>query len=166
MHGLFTKFVGTFVGYTGGAAEMKFVPSGTAVTEVRCAAGGFEKNGKKYAPTWVRLVFWGKAGEIANKVLGNKGVAIEAEGRIEVKAYQGKAGPTPDLRLVVNKLGVYGEDGVLKGIDLEAKPDGSDMQDAREANEAKFARQQAGVVGSGQDRGAGKNGHKKDAVAA
>lgn len=114
MEGLLTKFKGIIIGYIGGEPEMSFTPSGKAVTKVSIAAGQ-----DKYTQ-WIRLQFWDEAAEIANNIL-EKGIPVYAEGRITGDPYISKKDGKPkcELKLTVDKLGVYQDDGKLVYMELK-----------------------------------------------
>ena len=75
----------TLTGRLGRDFELRFTPQGTAVaTSALATDTGF---GEKKKTHWLRLVIWGKAGEIAAEHLG-KGSRIAVSGRLEVDTYQ------------------------------------------------------------------------------
>ncbi|MCZ2076168.1 MAG: single-stranded DNA-binding protein [Bryobacterales bacterium] len=74
----------TFVGHLGGDPEMRFTPSGTAVTTFNVASNDQytnEKGENVSVTTWFRCAAWGKLGEVCNQYL-HKGSKVLIEGRL------------------------------------------------------------------------------------
>ena len=72
------------IGYLGGDPEMRYIPSGTAVTKFSVATNReyTNNNGEKIKETtWFRVDVWGKQGESCNTYL-RKGSKVLVEGRM------------------------------------------------------------------------------------
>ncbi|MCZ7547655.1 MAG: single-stranded DNA-binding protein [Anaerolineales bacterium] len=74
----------TFVGHLGGDPEMRYTPSGTAVTTFNVASNDQytnEKGESVSVTTWFRCAAWSKLGEVCNQYL-HKGSKVLIEGRL------------------------------------------------------------------------------------
>ena len=74
----------TFVGHLGGDPEMRYTPSGTAVTTFNVASNDQytnEKGETVSVTTWFRCAAWGRLGEVCNQYL-HKGSKVLIEGRL------------------------------------------------------------------------------------
>ena len=73
------------IGRVGKDAEMKFTPSGQAVTKFSVAVSESYTNGsgeKVKKTTWLRITTWGKLAENCNQYV-KKGMELYVEGRLE-----------------------------------------------------------------------------------
>ena len=95
------------IGNLGSDPEMRYIPSGTAVTTLNvatketiakndkpCPAGWKESyNGKNWElTTWFRVSVWGKRGESCNQYL-KKGSQVQVEGKLKGTAVNGSQYP-------------------------------------------------------------------------
>lgn len=74
----------TIIGYVGRDAEMRYTPTGQAVTSFSVATtnGYTSSNGENVKETsWFRVSVWGKLAEICNKYV-KKGSLVAVEGRL------------------------------------------------------------------------------------
>jgi single-strand DNA-binding protein len=82
------------VGNLGADPEVRYMPSGDAITNIRLATTDSwkDKNGEKQERTeWHRVAFFGKLAEIAGEYL-KKGSQVYVEGRIQTRKWQDKEG--------------------------------------------------------------------------
>jgi single-strand DNA-binding protein len=82
------------IGNLGADPEVRYLPSGDAVTNIRIATTDAwkDKNGEKQEHTeWHRIAFFGKLAEIAGEYL-KKGSPVYVEGRIRTRKWQDKDG--------------------------------------------------------------------------
>ena len=80
------------VGNLGQKPEVKFLPSGQAVCEMRIATNEVfnDKNQQRQERTeWHRVVVWGKMGENCGKYL-DKGRSVYVEGRLQTRSWDDK----------------------------------------------------------------------------
>lgn len=72
------------VGNLGRDPEMRYMPDGTAVTNISVATSEKVKKNGVYTPhtTWFRVTVWGKQGENVNQYL-SKGSKVLVEGRLK-----------------------------------------------------------------------------------
>ena len=84
------------VGHLGQNPELKYTPSGQAVTNLSIATNESwtGKDGQKQEKTeWHRLVMFGKLAELAGQYL-QKGRQIYVEGKLQTRSWQDKDGQT------------------------------------------------------------------------
>lgn len=86
MKGLWSGIDAVATGYSVVPAEMRFAPSGKAVTTLRIGCGGNEK----VKGTFLEIVTWEKLAEEVNKMVEKKGIAVKAEGVIRERKWQYK----------------------------------------------------------------------------
>lgn len=82
------------VGNLGRDPEVRYMPSGEAVTNINMATtdNWKDKNGEKQERTeWHRVAFFGKLAEIAGEYL-KKGSSVYVEGRLQTRKWQDKEG--------------------------------------------------------------------------
>lgn len=80
------------VGNLGAKPELKYLPSGQAVCELRIATNESftDKNQQKQERTeWHRVVVWGKTGENCAQYL-DKGRSVYLEGRLQTRSWDDK----------------------------------------------------------------------------
>jgi single-strand DNA-binding protein len=79
-----------FIGRLGNDPEMKYTPSGIAVTTASLAVKSYPTAER---PDWIRLRFWRGAAETLNEY-GRKGSKLHVEGKLRVSSYVDKEGIT------------------------------------------------------------------------
>nr|WP_315597953.1 single-stranded DNA-binding protein [uncultured Cupriavidus sp.] len=83
------------VGNLGADPEVRYLPSGDAVTNIRLATTDRYKDKQsgefKEATEWHRIAFFGKLAEIAGQYL-KKGSSVYIEGRIRTRKWQDQSG--------------------------------------------------------------------------
>jgi single-strand DNA-binding protein len=82
------------IGNLGADPEVRYLPSGDAVTNIRLATSETwkDKNGEKQERTeWHRVAFFGKLAEIAGEYL-KKGSQVYVEGSLRTRKWQDKEG--------------------------------------------------------------------------
>ena len=82
------------VGNLGKDPEVRYMPSGDAITNITMASTDSwkDKNGEKQEKTeWHRVAFFGKLAEIAGEYL-KKGSQVYVEGRLQTRKWQDKEG--------------------------------------------------------------------------
>src|SRR5438067_6996640 len=80
------------IGNLGAKPELKYLPSGQAVCELRVATNEVftDKNQQKQERTeWHRIVVWGKTGENCAQYL-DKGRSVYVEGRLQTRSWDDK----------------------------------------------------------------------------
>src|SRR3954462_5483211 len=79
-----------FIGRLGNDPEMRYTPSGIAVTTASLAVKSYPTAER---PDWIRLRFWRGAAETGNQY-GRKGSKLHVEGKLRVSSYVDKEGVT------------------------------------------------------------------------
>ena len=84
------------IGNLGGDPEMRYMPSGDAVTNFTVATNRRynTRDGQQVDETeWFRVSAWGKLAETTNQYL-TKGSKVYVEGRLQSRSWQGQDGQT------------------------------------------------------------------------
>lgn len=94
-----------FVGRLGKVAEMRYLPSGSAITNVSLASDrSYKKNEERVSETtWVKLTGFGKLAEIMQK-LGSKGALWYVETRFHTYQYEAEGQTRYGSDFIVEKL--------------------------------------------------------------
>jgi single-strand DNA-binding protein len=124
------------IGNLGAAPELKYLPSGKSVCEIRIATNEVYKdnNGQKQERVeWHRVKVWGKTGESCAQYL-DKGRSVYVEGRLETRSWEDKngGGKRYATEIVATDVKFLGGDGSGRGrgrkpADDLAPPDVDDM---------------------------------------
>lgn len=82
-----------FIGHLGKQPEMRFTPSGKAVTGFSVAVNnGYRKDDQWVEQTeWVNVVCWGKTAENANERL-TRGSLVFVQGRLQTRSWEKEGG--------------------------------------------------------------------------
>lgn len=95
------------IGNLGRDPEMRFTPSGTAVTDFSIAVNRRRRSadGNYTDETeWFRIVCWNRLAEIADQYL-SKGTQIYVEGRVQTRRYTGNDGTErTSVDVIANEL--------------------------------------------------------------
>jgi len=120
--------------------ELRYVPSGTAVTEVGLAVNDRRKNASGEwvdETTFVDVTLWGRTAEIASEYL-NKGSSVLIEGRLKLDTWEKDGKKNSKLRVVGERMQMLGGKGGGPGgtggprSGKQAAPQGA-MHDEQEA---------------------------------
>jgi single-strand DNA-binding protein len=82
------------IGRLGKDPEMRFTPSGRAVTNFTMATSDYwmdQNNERQEKTEWHRIVTWGKLAETCAKIL-SKGKLVYIEGRLQTRAWDDRDG--------------------------------------------------------------------------
>ena len=80
------------IGHLGAKPELKYLPSGQAVCELRVATNEVyndKQNQRQERTEWHRIVVWGKMGENCAQYL-DKGRSVFVEGRLQTRSWDDK----------------------------------------------------------------------------
>jgi single-strand DNA-binding protein len=106
------------IGNLGKDPEVRYLPSGDAVTNISVATTDTwkDKNGEKQEHTeWHRVAFFGKTAEIAGEYL-KKGSPVYIEGRIRTRKWQDKEGQDRySTEVVADRMQLLGGRGAAGG---------------------------------------------------
>jgi single-strand DNA-binding protein len=98
--------------------ELRYIPSGTAVTEIGLAVNDRRKgaNGEWIEETtFVDVTLWGRTAEVATEYL-SKGSQVLIEGRLKLDSWQDKEGQKRSkLRVVGDQMRMLGSKGQKGG---------------------------------------------------
>jgi single-strand DNA-binding protein len=89
--------------------ELRYIPSGTAVTDVGLAVNDRVKRGDQWVEeaTFVDVTLWGRTAEIANEYL-SKGSPVLIEGRLKLDRWEKEGQKHSKLKVVGERLQMLG----------------------------------------------------------
>src|SRR5215510_5757145 len=89
--------------------ELRYIPSGTAVSEIGLAVNDRVKRGDQWVDeaTFVDVTLWGRTAEIANEYL-SKGSSVLIEGRLKLDRWEKDGQKHSKLRVVGERLQMLG----------------------------------------------------------
>jgi single-strand DNA-binding protein len=89
--------------------ELRYIPSGTAVSEVGLAVNDRVKRGDQWVDetTFVDVTMWGRTAEVANEYL-SKGAPVLIEGRLKLDSWEKDGQKRSKLRVVCEKMQMLG----------------------------------------------------------
>jgi single-strand DNA-binding protein len=105
--------------------ELRYIPSGTAVSEIGLAVNDRVKRNDQWVDeaTFVDVTLWGRTAEIANEYL-SKGSPVLIEGRLKLDRWEKEGQKHSKLRVVGERLQMLGSrDGSRGG----RRPSGEDQ---------------------------------------
>jgi single-strand DNA-binding protein len=112
------------IGNLGADPEVRYMPSGDAITNIRLATTDTwkDKNGEKQERTeWHRVAFFGKLAEIAGEYL-KKGSQVYVEGRLQTRKWQDKDGQDRyTTEIVADRMQMLGGRGGAGGGNFEVQ---------------------------------------------
>jgi len=92
--------------------ELRYIPSGTAVSEIGLAVNDRVKKNDQWVDetTFVDVTLWGRTAEVANEYL-SKGSNILIEGRLKLDTWEKDGQKRSKLRVVADKMQMLGSRG-------------------------------------------------------
>jgi single-strand DNA-binding protein len=92
--------------------ELRYIPSGTAVSDVTLAVNDRIKRGDQWVEeaVFVDVTLWGRTAEVANEYL-SKGSPILIEGRLKLDRWEKDGQKHSKLRVTAEKLQMLGSKG-------------------------------------------------------
>ncbi|MEM8866301.1 MAG: single-stranded DNA-binding protein [Planctomycetota bacterium] len=92
--------------------ELKYIPSGTAVSEIGLAVNDRVKKGDQWVDetTFVDVTLWARTAEVANEYL-SKGSSVLIEGRLKLDTWEKDGQKRSKLRVVADKMQMLGGRG-------------------------------------------------------
>ena len=97
--------------------ELKYIPSGTAVTEIGLAVNDRRKNAQGEwvdDTTFVDITLWGRTAEVASEYL-TKGAPVLIEGRLKYDTWEKAGKKMSKLRVVGERMQMLGAKGQSGG---------------------------------------------------
>ena len=133
------------IGNLGADPELKYTPSGSAVSNFTLATNESWMDGKgerQEKTEWHRIVVWGKLAEICNEYL-KKGSKVYIEGRLQTRSWDGQDGAkrytteivAREMQMLDSREGGRGEE--WSGSEA-APPSGSAPEGARDDDDLPF----------------------------
>lgn len=104
--------------------ELRYIPSGTAVTEITLAVNDRRKSQSGEwveETTFVDVTLWGRTAEIADQYLG-KGSSILVEGRLKLDQWETDGQKRSKLRVVGQTMQMLGGGGGGGGGNQSSRP--------------------------------------------
>lgn len=85
--------------------ELRYIPSGTAVTDIGLAINDRRKSGNEWVEetTFVDITLWGRTAEVASEYL-NKGSSVLIEGRLKLDSWEKDGQKRSKLKVVGEKM--------------------------------------------------------------
>jgi single-strand DNA-binding protein len=93
--------------------ELRYIPSGTAVTDLRLAVNDRRKNANGEwieETTYVDVTLWSRQAEVASEYL-NKGSSVLIEGRLKLDTWEKDGKKNSKLRVVGERMQMLGGRG-------------------------------------------------------
>lgn len=92
--------------------ELRYIPSGTAVSDIGLAVNDRVKKGDQWVDetTFVDITLWGRTAEIANEYL-SKGSPVLIEGRLKLDRWEKEGQKFSKLKVIGEKLQMLGGRG-------------------------------------------------------
>lgn len=92
--------------------ELRYIPSGTAVSEIGLAVNDRVKKGDQWVDetTFVDVTLWARTAEVANQYL-TKGSSVLVEGRLKLDMWEKDGQKRSKLRVVADKMQMLGGKG-------------------------------------------------------
>lgn len=89
--------------------ELRYIPSGSAVSEIGLAVNDRVKKGDQWVDetTFVDVTLWGRTAEVANEYL-SKGSPILIEGRLKLDSWEKDGQKRSKLRVIAEKMQMLG----------------------------------------------------------
>lgn len=119
------------IGNLGKDPEMRYTPSGQAVTNFTVATNRTWTDGdgqRREQTEWFNIVAWGKLAEIANQYLA-KGRRVYVEGRLQTRSWEDAEGQkryrtevVANELIMLDRAGTASEDGLEEDLDIDEIP--------------------------------------------
>ena len=89
--------------------ELRYIPSGTAVSDIGLAVNDRIKRGDQWVDetTFVDITMWGRTAEVANEYL-SKGSPVLIEGRLKLDSWEKDGQKRSKLRVVCERMQMLG----------------------------------------------------------
>ena len=92
--------------------ELRYIPSGTAVSDIGLAVNDRFKRGDQWVEeaTFVDVTLWGRTAEVANEYL-SKGSPVLIEGRLKLHTWEKEGQKHSKLRVTCDRMQMLGSRG-------------------------------------------------------
>ncbi len=111
--------------------ELRYIPSGTAVSDIGLAVNDRVKRGDQWVDeaTFVDITLWGRTAEIANEYL-SKGSPVLIEGRLKLDRWEKDGQKHSKLKVIGERLQMLGSRDGARGGGRSSSGSGSTGGDA------------------------------------
>jgi len=108
--------------------ELRYIPSGTAVSDVTVAVNDRVKRNDQWVDeaTFVDVTLWGRTAEVANEYL-SKGSSVLFEGRLKLDRWEKDGQKHSKLRVVAEKMQMLGGRDAARGGGRRSADAGGDQ---------------------------------------
>jgi single-strand DNA-binding protein len=142
------------VGNLGKDPEVRYMPSGDAITNITMATTDSwkDKNGEKQEKTeWHKVAFFGKLAEIAGEYL-KKGSQVYVEGRLQTRKWQDKEGQDRyTTEIVADRMQMLGSRSGGGTFEVQDKPPAGSGAARESSGGSKPAAKKGGDFGDFED---------------
>ena len=138
--------------------ELRYIPSGTAVSDIGLAVNDRVKRGDQWVeePVFVDITLWGRTAEIANEYL-SKGSPVLIEGRLKLDTWETEGQKRSKLRVVCERMQMLGSRGGGGGSGGGGGGGGGASRPQRTYDESEYSTA-GGVTDDGPSDGGGSAG--------
>ena len=111
--------------------ELRYIPSGTAVSDIGLAVNDRVKRGDQWVDeaTFVDVTLWGRTAEVANEYL-SKGSSVLIEGRLKLDRWEKDGQKHSKLRVTCERMQMLGQREGGRGGAGSGRRSGNDVGDA------------------------------------
>jgi single-strand DNA-binding protein len=101
--------------------EVRYLATGTAVSDVRLAVNNRVKRGEQWVdePTFVDVTLWSRTAEVAKQYL-SKGSPVLIEGRLRLESWEKDGEKRSRLKIVCERMQMLGRKNDQSGSDAAA----------------------------------------------
>lgn len=113
--------------------ELRYIPSGTAVSEIGLAVNDRVKKGDQWVDetTFVDVTLWARTAEVASQYL-SKGSSVLIEGRLKLDSWEKDGQKRSKLRVIADKMQMLGGSGGGGGGGRSSGPHRQSSQPAQD----------------------------------
>jgi single-strand DNA-binding protein len=133
--------------------ELKYIPSGMAVSEIGLAVNDRRKNAQGEwieETTFVDVTLWGRQAEVASEYL-NKGSSVLIEGRLKLDSWEKEGKKQYKLRVVGERMQMLGGKGAGGGGGPPASAARTGQKGSGPPSEMEYSAAEAGSFDSGSE---------------
>lgn len=89
--------------------ELRYIPSGTAVSDISLAVNDRVKKGDQWVDetTFVDITLWGRTAEVCNEYM-SKGSSVLIEGRLKLESWEKDGQKRSKLKVIADKMQMLG----------------------------------------------------------
>ena len=120
--------------------ELRYIPSGTAVSEIGLAVNDRVKKGDQWVDetTFVDVTLWARTAEVANEYL-SKGSSVLIEGRLKLDTWEKDGQKRSKLRVIADKMQMLGGSSGGGGRGASGGPHRQSSQSSSSGHEDQYS---------------------------